>query len=325
MKRMLVAALFLLAATVAKAQQVQHIQQALLDIPSGEYSGITRIQDDTYAVVHDKASGGGIFIFTIVFNADGTILSVNSFETDAKGAAGRDNEDVVYVPETKTLFVAAEGDQSIREYRLDGRETGRKLSIPKDLTNPQANAGFEALAYGNNTFWTTTEAPLPTESKAGLHQVQSFNRKTLKAKNRYTYQADSPLTGADDAARATAYAHGISAMTVLPDGRLAVLEREVYVPGSHEGFFSRILGSYTHSCIYVVDPSKSKAGATLPKTLLTSFYASALNLANFEGMCLGPKLKDGRQTLLLIADSQDSYGGLTGEYLRVIALDYNNK
>jgi len=38
-------------------------------------------------------------------------------------------------------------------------------------------------------------------------------------------------------------------------------------------------------------------------------------------MCLGPILPDGRQTLLLLADSQDGSQGLTGEYIRVLALD----
>lgn len=106
-------------------------------------------------------------------------------------------------------------------------------------------------------------------------------------------------------------------MTVLPDGRLAVLEREVYVPGS--GLFAKLAGSFTENSIYLVDPAHCTAGI-LEKTLLTRFRTSALTLANFEGMCLGPKMADGRQTLLLIADSQGGSGGLTGEYLRVIAL-----
>ena len=59
----------------------------------------------------------------------------------------------------------------------------------------------------------------------------------------------------------------------------------------------------------------------LQKQLLTRFMTSALNLANFEGMCLGPKLADGRQTLILIADSQGGKSGLTGEYLKVFLLD----
>lgn len=300
----------LLVAFPAQAQ-VQTLQQRRLEIAPGEYSGITRVADDVYAVVHDKAAGGGLFFFTIGFHADGTIGPVSAFETDAGGPAGRDNEDVVYVKETQTLFVAAEGDQSIREYTLDGRETGRKLRIPPELQSPQSNLGFESLAYSGGTFWTTTEAPLPGET---LHRLQSFSVFTLTPGRQVLYQADAPSASSEGA---LAYVHGISALTALPDGRLIVLEREVSVPG---GDFIARLASFTATSLYLVDPLHDDH-SPLKKTLLTRFVTSALNLANFEGMCLGPVLPDGRQTLLLLADSQNGSGGLTGEYIRVLSLD----
>lgn len=308
--------LFLLAATAmtASAQEVQHIQQKLLEIPSGEYSGITRTGDDTYMLVHDKKAS--LFVLTLEVLKDGSIGYNAVFETEKQGKEARDNEDIVYVPERKRLFVCSEKDQSIREYRMDGRETGRKLVIPKDLEFPTSNKGFEALAYANGTFWTTTESPLPG---ADTHILQSFSLKGFQAKNRYLYKTDQPLVSGQKRTSAQAYVFGISAMTVLPDGRLAILEREVYVPGG-VGSFTKLLESFTQTNIYTVSPADAKPGRLLEKQLLTSFRTSALNLANFEGMCLGPVLEDGRQTLLLVADSQNGSGGLTGEYLRVIAL-----
>ena len=285
-----------------------------LSIPAGQYSGITRIDDDTYAVVHDKARGGGLHIFTITLKADGNIGPVSAFETDAGGIADRDNEDIVYVPETKTIFISAEGDQSIREYRLDGRETGRQLAVPEAFKNARKNAGFESLAYSDGTFWTTTEAPLPGED---FYRIQSFSLSTLQPGRSCLYKADEPSTKEADAAAARAYVHGISALTVLPDGRLAVLEREVFVPGG--GLWGKLSRSFAKGIIYAVDPAEDTEG-TLSKTLLKEFRTSALGLANFEGMCLGPVLPDGRQTLLLIADSQGGSGGLVGEYLQVIIL-----
>lgn len=317
LKRTLILLTVSAAALQARAQTAWHIQQRLMEIPNGQYSGITRLQDDVYAVVHDKAPGGGIYIFTIAQNTDGTIGAVNVFKMDAGGPEGRDNEDVVFIPETEMLFISAEGDQSIREYRLDGKETGRELSIPEDLKKPKANAGFEALAYADGTFWTTTESPLPGEDN---HIIQSFSIQTLQPGNRFRYKADDPYTSEGNAGKASAYVHGISAMTMLPDGQLAVLEREVYVPGANSGLFQRLLGAYTRTKIYLVNPAEAKPGALVEKRLLTAFYTSALTLANFEGMCLGPVLEDGAQTLLLIADSQDGKDGLTGEYLRVIAV-----
>ena len=307
------------ASALAQAPAVEHIQQRRLDVPAGQYSGITHVGEDVYAVVHDKASGGGLHFFTIHFLEDGSIGAVTAFESDAGGKTGHDNEDVVYVPETKTLFVAAESDQSIREYKLDGRATGRKLSIPAELRKTQPNLGFEALAYSEGLFWTTTEAPLPAEKRPRMHRLQSFRLKDLKAGKHYWYQAEEPTVTEAETRSAQAYVSGISAMTVLPSGRLVVLEREVYVPG---GSIWDMMQAFTLTRLYLVDPLRDKA-QVLEKTLLTSFYTSFLNLANFEGMCLGPVLPDGRQTLLLLADSQDGRGGLVGEYIRVLALDDN--
>lgn len=299
------------SSALAQTPVVEHIQQRRLEIAPGQYSGIAHVGEDVYAVVHDKAKGGGLFFFTLTFNADGTIGAVSAFEAEGSQAEGRDNEGVVYVPETKTLFVSAEADQSIREYTLDGKETGRSLRIPQELKKCTPNAGFEALAYANDLFWTTTEAPLPGED---FHRLQSFRRRTLAPYKQYRYRADAPLASADGT---KAYVHGIAAMTALPDGRLIVLEREVYVPG---GDIWAMMGAYTHTILYLIDPLHDKS-VPLQKTLLTHFYTSALNLANFEGMCLGPQLPDGRQTLLLLADSQDGSKGLTGEYIRVLSLD----
>ena len=75
----------------------------------------------------------------------------------------------------------------------------------------------------------------------------------------------------------------------------------------------------SRTLLYRVRPQADPAGI-LGKELLASFTTSALNLANYEGMCLGPVLPDGRRTLLVIADSQGGMNGLTGEYLKVLLL-----
>ena len=304
------------AQTPPQGLPAEFIQLRRLEIASGQYSGITRIGEESYAVVHDKARGGGLYIFTLGFMEDGTIGPVHAFETDAGGPAGRDNEDVVYVPESKTLFVAAEGDQSIREYDLSGRETGRELAVPEQFKAIRSNAGFEALAYADGNFWATTEAPLPAENRPGIHRIQRFRLIGLKPCEQYLYQADEPIISSAESKNAQAYVCGISAMTALPDSSLLVLEREVYVPG---GGFLQMLSAFSIVRLYRVEPL-ADSGEVLRKTLVTSFRTGALNLANFEGMCLGPVLPDGRQTLLMLADSQDSAGGLVGEYIRVMAL-----
>ena len=68
-----------------------------------------------------------------------------------------------------------------------------------------------------------------------------------------------------------------------------------------------------------MDPQQEDVEA-LEKEEIISFSTTALDLANFEGMCLGPQLPDGRRLLLLIADSQSGRGGLLHEWLRIFIL-----
>ncbi len=300
---------------IAASAQAKLIQVRRLDnIPVGQYSGITRVEEETYAVVHDKKST--LFFFTLGFDSNGNIGPVNYLETESKGLKVFDNEDIVYVPEKKTLFIASESDQRIREYKLDGSLTGRELKVPKIFKNIVPNRGFEALAYHKGRFYVTTESPLKGEKEERLHRIQAFKLSNLGPDGEYLYKTQEPIASEKEVKAAKAYAFGISAMTVLPSGKIAVLEREVYIPSG--GFFD-MLGSFTSNNIFIVDPSEGK-GKVLKKKLLVKFMTSALDLGNYEGMCLGPTLKDGTQTLLLICDSQDGANGLTGEYIRVYAL-----
>lgn len=291
-------------------------------VGSGEYSGITYISGNQYAVVHDKLNGGGLALFEIPVYPDGSVGRISKSlpaGTSESKVSSRDNEGVSYV--NGKLFISAEADQSIREYTLQGKETGRVLAVPSDLKNDkiQVNAGFEALTYNAKTerFWTVTEKPLLQDDFiAGLLRLQSFG-KNLKPASRALYLMDSPYKSENEVSAAYAYVHGVPALAALDDGRLIVLEREVYVPNGN--VLIKALGSRTWTKLYLVDPVNDKSGI-LRKSLLTSFITSSLNLANFEGMCLGPKQEDGSQVLILIADSQNGSGGLTKEYIKVLLI-----
>ena len=106
-------------------------------------------------------------------------------------------------------------------------------------------------------------------------------------------------------------------MAALEDGRIIVLERELYIP-------KKQIGSYSHIRLYLVDPTQQQPGEMLRKTLLTEFHTK-MNLkrrdfANYEGICVGPRLADGRQLLILVSDSQNQYKGLLKDWFRTIVL-----
>jgi len=325
MKRFLVISLglLLLAAVPAGAQDTlslvgTHVVTDL--VGNGQYSGITHLGGSHYAVVHDKLGGGGIVFYDIHFREDGSVAFVSKTVPPGTDGQGIDSEGVAYVPATRTLFVSAEADQSIREYDLKGYPTGRRLNVPADLgvDNITRNQGFEALTYNAQThlFWTVTEGPLLSDAETpGLLRLQSFGE-DLEPAARYEYLMDAPEASGEGT---LAYVHGVPALAALPDGGLLVLEREVYVPAG--GIKDKFSGAFTVTKIFLVKPLEGSEGA-LPKKLLTSFRTSALSsYANYEGMCLGPVLKDGRQTLILIPDSQDGSGGLTQEYIKVFVIE----
>ena len=289
-----------------------------MDIESGEYSGITHISGHRYAVVHDKLKGGGIVFFSIPVDDYGNVGTVRLQVADGTAQAtgkANDCEGIAFVPSASTLFVSNE-NQEIRGYDLTGRETGTAFRIPADLKGIQGNRGFEALTYSEATdlLWTTTESPLKKDTfLPRILRLQSFTTDGKPAE-RFLYQMDESIQSERNT---QAYVHGVPALAALDDGRLIVLEREVYVPKG--GFWDKLTGSFTKVDLYLVDPVHDMAGI-LRKSLLCSFTTGALDLANYEGMCLGPVLPDGQRTLLLIADSQNGSGGLTNEYVKVILL-----
>ena len=293
-------------------------------VGAGEYSGITYIGGTQYAVVHDKLNGGGVVLYDITINDDGTVGYVSKSiptGTSSYAVTDMDNEGIAYVSSSGTLFVSAEADQCIKEYDLDGNPTGRSLTIPADMAVDKisSNKGFESLTYNATTelFWTTTESELTKDAAMpGLLRLQSFGN-DLKVASRYLYQMDAPSKTSEEAAAASSYVFGVPALAAMDDGRIIVLEREVFVASG--SVVEKAMNSFTTMKLYVVKPSADGSGI-LRKTLLKSFSTQPLssNFANYEGMCVGPTLSDGSKTLVLIPDSQNGSSGLTQEYVKVI-------
>ena len=343
----------LLAPLISSAQQAVDLGQVALSkwrIGTANYSGITSLGNNRYAVVSDKEITDGFFTFLIDQNATtGAIESVylESFKGNtspkvsaATGISIRDCEGIAYFPSANTVFIAGEGDQQILEYDMNGRPTGRQLMIPSifGLDKIVPNYGFESLAYCPQThrFWTTTESTLLKDGDAAspLHpdvqnvlRLQSFNDE-LQPTAQYAYRMDRGKK--DDFGKI--YVYGVSEIATLPNGQLLVLEREADISNGY-------LSSLCTCKIFMVNPQqgwqidsstdlkKLDPNKFLTKRLIATFTTHMTpfkhNFANYEGMCLGRKLNDGRQTLLLISDSQESYGKgpiHLKDYIRVLIL-----
>jgi len=330
---MLLFLMSMLCLAQGKVSLMRQKNMAKWSIPGANYSGITRIEGDRYAVVNDKEKGEGFYLFDIsIDSVKGKIRDVRlqgkAVGTDADKRPTIDAEDVAYVPSRHTLFVADEASQRIVEYGLDGRRTGRELQIPPcfSVDSIYPNYGFESLAYSSHDdlLWTATEHTLKSDGRKSdasnregcLLRLQSFSTATCKPLAWHYYRTDAPTI------RKPGRSHtlGVSAIAALNDGSLLVLEREFHVS-------RRYLGSWVKVKIYRTDPRNRDPDGYLHKELVASFRnkltAFRRNIANYEGMCLGPRLTDGRQSILLLSDSQDNYGNRLfhlKDYIRVMKM-----
>jgi hypothetical protein len=325
MKRSLFPILICLLALQVSAQQVAINKQHSFPktVPPGNYSGITWLGGDRYAVVNDKARTAGFHLMTIrIDETTGDIKEVRADSFVTSNQPNRDEEGICYVPQRNTLFVSGETDRSIVEYQLDGQLTGKQLTIPTVFKSARGNGGFEALTYNATThrFWTTTENTLKTDGVKpnisrkipNVLRFQSF-ADDLQPREQYWYMTDSSEVKGTEGKSTL----GVSALAALDDGQLIVLEREVYQSPKN-------VGSFVHVKLYVVNPTLQKAGDLLQKQLITDFTTKMnvtdRSFANYEGLCVGPKLKDGRLLLMLVADSQDQYKGYLKDWFRSIAI-----
>ena len=325
MKKIIPSTLFCLLSLHAIAQQTVINKQRHYPktVPAGNYSGITWLGDDRYAVVNDKSRTAGFHLMTIHTDPrTGDIKEVRADSFLTSQQPNRDEEGICYVPQSNSVFVSGEADGHILEYTMSGQLTGRQLNVPDIFRYARGNGGFEALTYNATThrFWTTSENTLKIDGQEpniqrkipNLLRLQSFSD-NLQPCEQYWYLTDSSSVEGEEGKSTL----GVSGLAALDDGQIIVLEREIRRTPKN-------IGSFVHVKLYVINPSTQRANDLLQKQLVTEFRTKInvtdRSFANYEGICVGPQLEDGRILLLLVADSQDQYRGYLKDWFRTIAM-----
>ena len=327
-----------------------HAQKHFLQtIPAGNYSGITNMGGDVYAMVSDKSDSALYFnVRLYISRQTGELLQAEYMGSKGRAeAAGLDNEAIAKVSDS-TIVVASEQRFRLKECLInqdnvpgkdrngvaDGKALPKLWEWSMREEDFWPNYGFESLAYDSigRKLWTINESTMrrdgkpatPQDPRQNVLRLMSFNRDDLTAAPvAYLYRMDMPTT----MKTAETYAMGVSELCALPDGQLLVLEREAFVPKTK-------IGAFCQCKLYVVNPSvetpypleKSvEAGAPyVSKRLLTSWRTMitlfSQNWANYEGMCLGPKLENGDQVVILVSDSQNGYAGLLRDWFKTIVI-----
>lgn len=272
---------------------------------------------------------------------------------------GFDHEAIVKVSDS-TLVIASEGYCRLKEYPiLPISADTAKVGYPQNLWESRwpssdfyPNYNFESLAFDSvhQYLWTIPESTLrkdgqPATPQNGLtnqlrlmrldwgkmkenpnkeaYNEQVSSKKDSRYMTTYTYQMDQPSTHK----KADIYVMGVSELCALPDGQLLVLEREAFIPKIK-------IGAFCKCKLYLINPlnseefsMKEKFSSDTPflkKRLLTEWKTglslSKRSFANYEGMCLGPKLEDGSQVVILLSDSQDQYAGVLKDWFKTIVI-----
>ena len=239
-----------------------------------------------------------------------------------------DPESVRIDPVNGNLVWTSEGDRTIsatasriidpfmREMRPDGTFV-RDYALPAmfrmsaNETGPRGNLAFEGFSFtpDKNRAVVISEGPLfsdgpvPTTGAGAVSRITVFERGTGAAVAQYAYPVDKvqavPVP-------ATAFSvSGATEILALTNTRFLVLERSfsVGVVGNQVRLYEIDLGKATN----VLNSAALLAGAYTPvsKRLVLDFEtlkAQLGGIANLEGMTFGPKLANGRDSLVVVAD-----------------------
>ena len=214
---------------------------------------------------------------------------------------------------------------SVRQYLWTIPEsTLRKDGQPATPQNGLANQlRLMRLDWGKMKENRNKEKYSEQVSSKEEYSEQESSKKDSRYRTTYAYQMDQPSTHK----KADIYVMGVSELCALPDGQLLVLEREAFIPKIK-------IGAFCKCKLYLVNPLNSENFSMkenissdtpfLKKKLLTewktSLSLSKRSFANYEGMCLGPKLEDGSQVVILLSDSQDQYAGVLKDWFKTIVI-----
>ena len=305
-----------------------------------ELSGIARMEGDRYVAVGDKHAC--LHFLTIRLDpATGRVLRarfgkpVRLRGSDARpvpeATQGPDREGIAYDASSRSVWIANEltggdsrGSSLARHSLRDGRRTRlvTTASAPalRIFARQRRNLGFESLARSRDggATWTANEGPLEIDGapagagRGGVVRLQRFDG-TMRPVAQYAYRID-PCTAriASPSFLAGREVSGLAELLLLPNGRLLALERAF--SGDSTGAAGFRIRIYEVDLTGATDVSRGPAADGLAPLQPGQDYIPAskrllweegfgLTNSDFEGMALGPRLRNGDRALLLIADN----------------------
>lgn len=253
-----------------------------------------------------------------------------------------DPEGIAYDPRSGTLFVSQEGQvapiaalpggqiaPSVGSYDLDGSLNtllpvdGKFLPTRDASSGIRNNLAFESLTLSPNGRWlyTATEnalfqdGPAASTASGSLARIVKFDAQTGQKVAEYAYITDPVAEAPAPGGFAT---NGLVELLALDNnGTLLAMERSFSAGAPGAGGTGNIIKIFivhtqgatdisgTFSVATEIDDGELSPFLDAPvrKELLFDLSDLGIPLDNIEGMTLGPRLADGRQSLVLVSDN----------------------
>jgi len=268
----------------------------------GHSGGAIDVQDDYLAILDNS---NAVVRLRVRLNAAADAIESVEVLGAIRFDQSRDWEGIAPGPRAGHVLLAEEGAPSIAQLNTATGQITWTAAAPAPFQNRRPNRGFESLTTDprTSTAWSaneealTSDGPTATPSGGTVVRLLRWHVTPLGAVPgpQHAYVVDrlpGPMIPGGSS--------GLSELVLLDDGRLLALERSLSLTS---GLF--------RSKLYEVNLQGSTNVASLP-TLVAAAYTPASkrllwegSVQNMEGLCQGPRLRDGRTLLLGVVDDGD--------------------
>ena len=213
-----------------------------------------------------------------------------------------DPEDIAFDSRRQQLYWSSEGDNPwIRIAGLDGSYRG-EFALPSNLQQ-RWNAGLEGLTVtpSGQVLWAAMEEPgtddgePPTAHTGALTRITKFDVATRAAVAQFAYPLDPiPAPNGDG--------NGLTALAALDEDTFLTVERSHGNINVARIYRAEVTGAED---VLGVPSLPGRRPVPMTKTLVADLTTmpEVPPLDNIEGIALGPRLPDGRQSVVLVSDN----------------------
>ncbi len=262
-------------------------------------SGLTWCRDDLYYAVSDRQRA--IIPLRITIDpANGQVTAAKVEAAVPVKTSMNDFEDIAWDAAGGLVFISAEKPAAIAGFTVSGK-AAPAVNVPPVFLKARGNLSMESLTKNAalGRAWSANEDTLPADGAVsspeagGIVRLQEFDA-AWKPRRQFAWRTEP------SGMRFSGSGTGVTGMCLLDNGSLLVMERVIN-------------GLTLDVRLFLADFTGATDTTRLPALSATAFdpvqkrllYRKAAGLTNWEGIAAGPRLTDGSQSLILVADSGD--------------------